>query len=163
MVLDVHVGKADTKERRGDHGADEGSAVAADDHGNRHANRCNAEALGNCLLNSSKTADIASPESLERRWNIAEQEGSPEMLFGNRKENFCSSNCIVLASAPTRKKIIRFRLIFLLREKSLPGCFTNSSFLAVICEMAASRQFLTCEGYSFMFVPLCNLEETTSS
>ena len=46
---------------------------------------------GNCLLNSEKTAGMASLETLDRCWNIAEQEGSPEAFLGNRKENFCSS------------------------------------------------------------------------
>ena len=37
MILDVDFGKADAEQGRGDHGADEGGTVAADDHGRRWA------------------------------------------------------------------------------------------------------------------------------
>ena len=45
MILDVDFGKADAEQGRGDHGADEGGTVAADDHGNGDGLGRNAEGL----------------------------------------------------------------------------------------------------------------------
>ena len=45
MVLDIHVRKAGAEQGRGDHGADEGGAVAADHHRDGDGPRLDAEGL----------------------------------------------------------------------------------------------------------------------
>ena len=45
MILDIDVGETDTEKGRGNHGADKGGAVAADDHGNRDWQGFDAEGL----------------------------------------------------------------------------------------------------------------------
>ncbi len=58
VILDVHIGKAGAQQGGGNHGADEGGAVAADHHGNRDGQSGNAEALADGDDDGQHTVEV---------------------------------------------------------------------------------------------------------